>query len=171
MKLKPFALAAGLSAMVGYVTMPPMTVIAAAPQLAEKADDLMLKNVKIGKDGEVSGEVANTSKQTVRDVELQILYSWRWKDELHPGKDDPGRAVYVTVDREIAPGQSAPFNYKPSPPVTKEPTLSLFSTLPIGPLLLHQTFSLEPSGFKKSLLPKPQRPRTTATVVHQMYSL
>ncbi len=40
--------------MVGYVTMPPMTVIAAAPQLAEKADDLVLKNVKIGKDGEVS---------------------------------------------------------------------------------------------------------------------
>ena len=115
MKLKLFALAAGLSVVVGYITMPPMTVIAAAPQLAEKADDLVLKNVKIGKDGEVSGEVANTSRQTVRDVELQILYSWRWQDEFHPGKDDPGRAVYVTVDREIAPGQSAPFSYKPSP--------------------------------------------------------
>ena len=94
-----------------------MTAVAATPQLAEKADDPVLKNVKIGKDGEVSGELANTSKQTVRDVELQILYSWRWQDEFHPGKDDPGRAVYVTVDREIAPGQSAPFNYKPSPPV------------------------------------------------------
>ena len=117
MKLKLFALAAGLSVVVGYVTMPSMTVIAATPQLAEKADDLVLKNVKSGKDGEVSGEVANTSKQRVRDVELQILYSWRWQDEFHPGKDDPGRAVYVTVDQEIAPGQSAPFNYKPAPPV------------------------------------------------------
>jgi hypothetical protein len=117
MKLKDCALAAGLSVVVGYVTMPPMTVIAAAPQLAEKADDLVLKNVKIGKDGEVTGEVANTSKQTVRDVELQILYSWHWQDEFHPGKDDPGRAVYVTVEREIAPGQSAPFTYKPAPPV------------------------------------------------------
>jgi hypothetical protein len=117
MKLKLFALAAGLSVVVGYVMMPPMTVIAAAPQLAEKVDDLVLKNVKIGKDGEISGEVANTSKQTVRDVEIQILYSWRWQDEYHPGKDDPGRAVYVNIDREIAPGQSAPFNYKPSPPV------------------------------------------------------
>ena len=117
MKLKLFALAAGLSVVVGYVTMPQMAVIAATPQLAEKADDLVLKNVKIGKDGEVSGEVANTSKQTVRDVEIQILYSWRWQDEFHPGKDDPGRAVYVTVDQEIAPGQSAPFNYKPAPPV------------------------------------------------------
>jgi hypothetical protein len=48
---------------------------------------------------------------------LQILFSWRWKDEFHPGKDDPGRAAYLTIDREIPPGKSAPFNYKPSPPL------------------------------------------------------
>lgn len=71
--------------------------------------------MKIGKDGEISGEVVNTSRQTVRDLELQILYSWRWKDEFHPGKDDPGTAEYLTIDREIPPGQSASFNYKPSP--------------------------------------------------------
>ena len=117
MKLKLFALAAGLSVVVSYLTIPPMMAQAATPRLAEKADDLVLKNVKIGKDGEISGEVANTSKQTIRDVELRILYSWRWQNEFHPGKDDPGRAVYVTIDREIAPGQSAPFNYKPAPPV------------------------------------------------------
>jgi hypothetical protein len=117
MRLKLLALAAGLTVVVGYLAMPPMTVIAATPQLAEKADDVVLTNLKIGKDGEISGEVANTAKQTVRDVELQILYSWRWQDEFHPGQDDPGRAVYVKVDPEIAPGQSAPFNYKPAPPV------------------------------------------------------
>jgi hypothetical protein len=117
MKLKLFALAASFSLVASYITMPPLTVIAATPQLAEKADDLVLKNVKIGKDGEISGEVVNTSKETIRDVELQILYSWRWKDEFHPGTDDPGRAVYLTIDREIVPGQSAPFNYKPSPPL------------------------------------------------------
>ena len=117
MKLKRFALAASFNVVIGYLTIPPLAVVAAVPQLVEKADDLVLRNVKIGKDGEVSGELANTSKQTVREVELQILYSWRWQDEFHPGKDDPGRAVYVTVDREIAPGQSAPFNYKPAPPV------------------------------------------------------
>jgi hypothetical protein len=117
MKFKLFGLAATFIVVVSYVTMPEMTAVAATPQLAEKADDLVLKNVKIGNDGEISGEVVNTSKQTVRDVEIQILYSWRWKDEFHPGKDDPGRAVYVTIDREIPPGQSAPFNYKPSPPL------------------------------------------------------
>jgi hypothetical protein len=77
MKLKLFALAASFSLVASYITMLPLTVIAAPPQLAEKADDLVLKNVKIGRDGEISGEVVNTSKQTVRDVELQILYSWR----------------------------------------------------------------------------------------------
>ena len=117
MKFKLFGLAATFIVVVSYLTMPEMTAVAATPQLAEKAEDLVLKNVNIGNDGEISGEVVNTSKQTVRDVELQILYSWRWKDEFHPGKDDPGRAVYVTIDREIAPGQSAPFNYKPSPPL------------------------------------------------------
>lgn len=117
MILKLFALAASFSVVVSYVIMPPRAALAATPQLAEKADDVVLKNVKIGKDGEVSAEVANTSKQTLRDVELQIVYSWRWQDEFHPGKDDPGRAVYVTVDQDIAPGQSAQFNYKPSPPV------------------------------------------------------
>jgi hypothetical protein len=117
MEFKLFGLAATFIVVVSYLTMPEMTAVAATPQLAEKADDLVLKNVKIGNDGEISGEVVNTSKQTIRDVELQILYSWRWKDEFHPGKDDPGRAVYVTIDREIAPGQSTPFNYKPSPPL------------------------------------------------------
>jgi hypothetical protein len=116
MNFKLFALTATFIVVVSYLTMPEMTAVAATPQLAEKADDLVLKNVKIGKDGEISGEVVNTSRQTVRDVELQILYSWHWKDEFHPGKDDPGRAEYLTIDREIPPGQSTPFNYKPSPP-------------------------------------------------------
>ena len=68
------------------------------------------------KDGEVAGELVNNSKQTLRDIQLQILYSWRWKDEFHPGTDDPGRAVYLTIEKEIPPGQSARFEYKPSPP-------------------------------------------------------
>lgn len=44
MKLKLFALAASFSLVASYITMLPLTVIAATPQLAEKADDLVLKN-------------------------------------------------------------------------------------------------------------------------------
>jgi hypothetical protein len=75
-----------------------MTARPAAPQLAERADEVIfLRNVAV-KNGEVSGELVNNSPHAVRDVELQILYSWRWKDEFRPGKDDPGRAEYVALD-------------------------------------------------------------------------
>jgi hypothetical protein len=61
--------------------------------------------------------VLNNSKQVLRDLEIEILYSWQWKNEFRPGKDDPGRAVDIKIDKEIPPGQSVPFNYKPSPPL------------------------------------------------------
>lgn len=75
-----------------------------------------LRKVETTAQGEVSGEVVNNSKQTLRDVQLQIVYSWRWKNEYHPGKDDPGMATYYVLDQEIPPGKTAHFNYKPSPP-------------------------------------------------------
>lgn len=59
----------------------------------------------------------NNSKQVLRDVEIEILDSWQWKNEFRPGKDDPGRVVTLKIDKEIPPGQSVPFNYKPSPPL------------------------------------------------------
>jgi hypothetical protein len=110
------ALIAVLSLVASYMTTLP-TMVVAATLLADKTDDLVLNNVKIGKYGEISGEVVNNSKQTIRDVELQILYSWRWSDEFHPGKDDPGRAEYVRLETEIPPGQSVNFSHKPWPPL------------------------------------------------------
>ena len=99
------------------VTPLPMTAFTATPQIAETADAVaMLRNVTV-KDGDVAGEVVNNSKSTLRDVQLRILYSWLWKNEFHPGKDGPGTAVFMTVDKEIPPGQSARFEYKPSPPL------------------------------------------------------
>lgn len=80
------------------------------------AQVVSLRNVTT-MDGEVTGEIVNHSKQTLREVQLQILYSWRWQDETHPGSDDPGRAAYHVVSNDIAPGQSARFDYKPSPPL------------------------------------------------------
>lgn len=76
-----------------------------------------LRNVMSSEGGEVSGEVVNNSKQTLRDLQLQIIYSWRWKNEYHPGKDDPGMARYHVLNREIPSGQTARFDYKPSPPL------------------------------------------------------
>jgi hypothetical protein len=112
-----FRFALVLSMMALGLVIPPNTATSATPQIAEKADQVVtLRNVT-AKEDEVSGEVVNNSKQTLRSVQLQILYSWRWKNEMHPGTDDFGRAVYQTIDGEIAPGQSARFSYKTSPPL------------------------------------------------------
>ncbi len=100
---------------------PNVTVAATANGTMVVAGDevgriVALRNVSI-KDGEVSGEVVNNSSDTLREVVLQIRYFWRWADEFHPGKDDPGRTVYYTAAKEIPPGGSARFDYKPSPPL------------------------------------------------------
>jgi hypothetical protein len=75
-----------------------------------------VRNVMSTEAGKVSGELVNNSKQTLRDVRLQILYSWQWKDEFHPGKDDPGKAIIHVLKQDIPPGQTVRFNYEPSPP-------------------------------------------------------
>lgn len=111
-----FVLGVLVLATLGSATLPNRAV-AATLMLAEQAAQVVsLRNVS-DKDGEVTGEVVNNSKQALRDVQLQVLYSWRWKNEFHPGADDPGRAVYETIKAEIAPGQSTRFNYKPAPPL------------------------------------------------------
>ena len=89
------------------------TVVVAGDDVSRFAT---VRNVSI-KNGEVSGEVVNNSSNTLRDVVLQIQYSWRWADEFHPGTDDPGRTVYHTAAKEIPPGGTARFEYKPSPPL------------------------------------------------------
>jgi hypothetical protein len=115
MMLYRFGLAAIIA--VAAVTMLPRTATSAMLLTPERAAQVVsLRNVAI-KDGDVTGEIVNHSKQTMRDVQLQILYSWRWKDEWHPGKDDPGRAVYHNVNKDIPAGQSARFDYKPAPPL------------------------------------------------------
>jgi hypothetical protein len=86
-------------------------------QLKETADQVLaLEKIAI-RDGEVSGELVNRSPHGVYGVELQVLYSWRWNNDFHPGRDDPGRAEYFKIEREISPGQRVPFVHKPSPPL------------------------------------------------------
>lgn len=77
------------------------------------AQVVVVRNVTV-REGTVSGELVNKSSRSLRDVQLQIRYTWLWNDEFHPGKDDPGTSVYHTVEQEIAPGGTASFSYKPS---------------------------------------------------------
>jgi len=77
---------------------------------------LTIENLSV-QDGTVSGVIRNKSPNTVRDAQLFIRYTFLWKNEFHPGKDDPSAGFYQTVSGEIAPGGTLPFKFTPSPPL------------------------------------------------------
>jgi len=71
-------------------------------------------------DGTVTGAIRNKSPNPVRDVQLFIRYTFLlWKNEFHPGKDNPSAVFFPTVSGDIAPGGSLPFQFSPSPPLPK----------------------------------------------------
>jgi hypothetical protein len=98
----------------------------------EQAGSVLAIDKVMVQDGTVAGEIRNKSKNTVRDVQLFIRYTWLWANEFRPGKDNPSEAFYQTVAGEIAPGGSLPFKFTPSSPLPKrsggkfaQPTVSV----------------------------------------------
>ena len=71
------------------------------------ARDVVVRDVSVDDDGTVAGTVVNNSGKLLRDVRLMIRRSWLWKDEFHPGKDDPSRTEYFTLQQDIPPGGQA----------------------------------------------------------------
>ena len=82
---------------------------------------LAIEKLGVQGDGTVTGEIRNNSKNTVRDAQLFIRYTFLWKNEFRPGKESPSEAFYPTVSGEIAPGKSLPFTFTPSPALPKRP--------------------------------------------------
>lgn len=80
---------------------------------------LGIEKVAAQTDGTVTGEIRNNSKNTVRDVQLFIRYTFLWKNEFHPGKESPSAAFYPTISGDIAPGKSLPFTFTPTPPLPR----------------------------------------------------
>lgn len=72
-------------------------------------------------DGVVSGELVNSSKWPLSEVQLLIRYVWHWRKEFKPGEDTEGRAVYYTVEKKIPPGGKVDFTYRPAPPLPSRP--------------------------------------------------
>ncbi|MBI4525671.1 MAG: hypothetical protein HY695_17890 [Deltaproteobacteria bacterium] len=98
----------------------PPTLSAAATTIAPSSEALVLRNVVI-RDGEVTGELMNNSKHTLREAQVLIRYTWHWKDERHPKDNPPGDAIFYTVPGEIPPGGTLRFTYKPSAPLRATP--------------------------------------------------
>ena len=67
--------------------------------------------------GSVSGVIENKSPRQLRDVKLMIRHTWHWKNERHPGTDNPGRAEDYTVSGDVASGGSLPFTYQLDQPL------------------------------------------------------
>lgn len=77
---------------------------------------LEVTNIKV-EDGTVTGELHNNSGNAIRDAQLLIRYTWLWKNEFHPGSDDPSRSVYYTVPGELAAHGTTSFQYPATPPL------------------------------------------------------
>jgi hypothetical protein len=108
-------LALVLGAIVGLSVEPAYTQTVLTEQQA--ANVLSVQNVAALPVGALTGEIRNNSKNTVRDVQLFIRYTFLWKNEYRPGKESPSTVFYPTVSAEIAPGKSLPFKFTPTPPL------------------------------------------------------
>ena len=62
----------------------------------------------------ISGQVVNKSQNPMPNLELFI--HWLWNNEFKPGATSPGKALYVVLDKELRPGESAPFSAPLDPP-------------------------------------------------------
>jgi hypothetical protein len=103
------ASALAVAAFVQAEAPPPQVVVGGDQAVA------VVRDVVAQADGSVSGVVANTSTRALRDVRLMIAHEWLWKNEFHPGADDPGRAVEYTIPGEIPPGGQMRFTTPPEP--------------------------------------------------------
>jgi len=82
----------------------------------ESGRTLEVSNLNV-QDGGVTGELRNNSANAVRDVQLLIRYVWLWKNEFHPGSDDPSRSVYYNVPGELPAHGTTRFQYAATPPL------------------------------------------------------
>jgi hypothetical protein len=65
----------------------------------------------------VTGTVVNATPEPVRDVRLLVRDDWLWRNERHPGDDNPGRAATLTLREEIPPGSRVRFTYRRDAPL------------------------------------------------------
>jgi hypothetical protein len=101
-----------------------LLLAAAAPAPAdtlvsgEEASQVMeIRDLRIV-DGAAFGELYNNSDQPLHDVWLVIRHTWLWKNERHPKvEDNPARTLYYKLLQPIGPGETAPFSYRPNPPL------------------------------------------------------
>lgn len=91
----------------------------------------MIRVDGLGRDGEtVRLRLVNLTGERLENVRILVSESFRWKDEMHPGADDPSRAAVFTVAEPIAPGTARDVALTmPSPPVRDDGGFVLGATV------------------------------------------
>ena len=82
----------------------------------------MVRVDELRRDGDtVRLRLVNLTNERLENVRVLVNESFRWKDEMHPGEDDPSRAEIVTVAEPIAPGATRDVTETmASPPVRED---------------------------------------------------
>lgn len=71
----------------------------------------------------VSGTIENRSDARITNLELMVSDTFRWKNERHPGDDDPSRGTKAVVPGPIPPRGSLTFRIeRPAPPERRDGT-------------------------------------------------
>ena len=83
----------------------------------ESQNLVTVRSVTLRDDGALAGTLVNRSDEEIRGVRVLVDVAFLWNDELHPGDDNPGRSVPITVDGPIAPHGTLAFDLRPDPPI------------------------------------------------------
>ena len=81
-----------------------------SPDLAAQA--LSIENLNVDPQ-RITGIIVNKTPHRIQDVELAIQYHWLWRNERNPGKDPPGRTVFIRFTEVLDPGKPHRFVYTP----------------------------------------------------------
>jgi hypothetical protein len=105
-----------LGALLGILSLPlhGVTATAAVVTSSDAAQTIVIDALTV-KDDSVSGTIVNKSPATVQGVELLLRRVWHWKDEFHPGTDNPGRTLPLTLRGDVPPNGSTPFTFQIPP--------------------------------------------------------
>ncbi|HLK11474.1 MAG TPA: hypothetical protein VKW76_08835 [Candidatus Binatia bacterium] len=113
MKIARKLLLAGVALV--FVAVPATAATRVVPP-GELEQSVEIRNVTVH-DGMVSGTVVNTTGRTLEHVRLVIDHHWRWRNEFHPERDNPGRADFYVLPSTIPPHGEVEFTYRPSEPL------------------------------------------------------
>jgi hypothetical protein len=102
-------------ALIGTIVVPSITAAQVEAVTGTGALQLIEVTNLQTRDGVVTGTVVNKSGDTLRNVKLMIDHAWLWKNERHPGSNNPARTDAYVVPGPIPPRSSVAFEYPIAP--------------------------------------------------------